>query len=272
MRRVAGFTLTELLIALLLAAIVGTAVVTVLVNQQDFYGEMEDMVFAEQSLRAGLDLMASEVGTAAPGDLMAAEEDSVSVRYELYRSVVCESNHTLDRATLFVYDSVTNANVPSGFRGFSFSNPDTDSALYADGWEPSENVGSGITTCELNGAPLNLETWRYRTVDGWRGEFSDTVPARGGAVVKYGRLTYRFAASSFTSGTALWRGTQELVAPFGSDASFSYVMDDGSVQASVSPADFGDVRAVRASGEAVGEGTNPYGVGREFRFDVRLVR
>lgn len=267
----AGFSLVEILVVLVVAGIVGAGVVSVLLSQNAFYGESDDRTYAQQSLRAGADLVSTELRMAAPADLMAAEVDSVSVRYDVWRAVVCDSDDVTGTATLFVYDSVDAPNVPAGFRGYAFSDP------YSSGWDNADSppvslsLGSGQTTCEDRGAPAGRASWRYRTVSSWlvSGAF-DSVPDRGAVVTKYGRLTYSLDPSSFDDGLAVWRNGQELVSPFDSTAAFSYVMANGSVQSSVAPANLRDVRAVRLVATALGQGENRYGVDSQLRLDVRL--
>ena len=45
-------------------------------------------------------------------------------------------------------------------------------------------------------------------------------------------------------------------------------MVDGSVQSSVSAADFDDVRAVRVTATSVGDGANRFAVQRDLQFDI----
>jgi hypothetical protein len=92
-----------------------------------------------------------------------------------------------------------------------------------------------------------------------------------GAVVRvYGTLTYSFASSSFSSGTALWRNDQELVAPFDAGAQFEYVEQDGSVHGTVTGSSLKDVRSIRVSASAVGSGSNRFDVSRDLSFDIPL--
>lgn len=270
MREPRGYTLAEMLVAMVLAGIVGGSVLGVLLRQNSFYRQANDLVYAEQSLRAGLDLMASELRMASPRDLLAAEPDSVSVRFDVWRGVVCTSDASTDEAAVFVHDSVGNANVPASFRGYGFSNPYDSLYDYGDDWSASVDLSSGQTECENAGSPAGQESWRYRTLSGWGSSPQDTVPDRGAVLRHYGRLTFRFDPSNFTSGTAVWRNSQELVAPFEEEAAFSYLMADGSVQSSVSPADFPDVRAVRVTVVALGEHSATTDVSRSISFDIRL--
>lgn len=268
----AGFGLVEVLVALVLAGVVGAGVTGVLLKQNEFYARSDDHALAQQNLRAAADLISTELRMASPSDLLAAEADSVSVRFDLVRGVVCESNAVTGEVAVFVYDSVEGPNVDPSVRGYLFSGP------HASTWEhwtsslPEITLGSGRSSCEARGAPRGRESWRYRTLGG--GALSatlDTFPPRGATIARYGRLTYRLAASTFdTTSLAVWRNSQELVAPFRVGASFRYVRSDGTVQSSVSSSDLSDVRAVRIVATAVGDRGNRYGVDRGLRLDVRL--
>lgn len=260
-----------MLIALVIAGVLGAAVISMLRSQSRFYGRNDDVIYAQQSLRAAVDLMSAELRMASPTDLLAAEADSVSLRFDLLRAVVCDST-AADEATLFVYDTVGSANLPAGFAGTAYSGPYDSAFVYADGWTGTVgSTGAGPKgTCTALGAPTTLSDDQYRTVTGWQGNFAGGVPDRGSMVRRYGRLTYRFDTSGFSSGEALFRGTQELVSPFESGASFSYVMVDGSVQSSASGADLADVRYVRLTAVAIGEGPNTYDVRRPVQYDIAL--
>lgn len=269
-----GFSLVEVLVTLVVGGLVGGAVVSVLLGQGRAYWLSDDLTHAQQSLRSAADLMSTELRMAGPEDVMAATADSVTVRHDVVRAVVCSSDGSGDGvATLFVYDSVDGPNLPAGTRGYAFSDPSSTTWDMVEWWDRSASplsveVGAGQEECESRGAPPDRESWRYRTVDGWllSGGF-DSVPDPGAVVSLYGRLTYRLEPSSFDeTGVALWRNRQEMVSPFREDARFTYVMEDGSER----PSELGAVRAVRVRGAALGKGINRYGVTRELRLAVRL--
>lgn len=267
MRR-AGFTLVEVLIAITVATVLGAGILALVLGQNKFYAQNDDAIYAEQSLRAALDLMASELRMASPADLLAAEADSVSVRFDLVRAVVCEIDGS--DVDLFVYDSVSNANLPAGFRGTAVSDPYEEDFDYAPGYDGSGAAsGTAQTNCEDRGSPVGEPARAYRRATSWPGALAAATDT-GSVVRVYGRLTYRFDDSGFGSGLAVWRNTQELVSPFDEDARFQYVMDDGTVQDAVAPADFADVRMIRIDVTATGDGANRYDVEREIQFDVPL--
>lgn len=265
-----GFTLTEVLIAIVIMSILGGGMIAIMRQMGSFYRHNEDAVYAMQTIRASTELMASELRMASPDDLLYATPDSVAVRFNVVSGVVCDST-AADEATLYVYDRVLNASVGGSFVGIAFSGPYDSAYVYADGWNPSPSaIGSGPKTiCTSLGAPSTFPAADYMTIGGWAAQFGD-VPDRGSLMRGYVQLRYRFAPSALGAGTALWRDAQELVSPLSSGAAFSYLMVGGGVQSTVASADLDDVRAVRFTAQAVGDGPNEFNVQRDITFDIPL--
>lgn len=266
----AGFTLVEILITLAISGVLATAMLSLMLGQSRYYERTDDQIWAEQSNRATFDLVSSEVRMASRFDLLAAESDSVALRFDIMRAIVCDSTAS-DQATLMVYDTVAAWGLDGGFVGTAYSDPYVVDFEYADSFLPT-TVGTGSgpkATCVANGAPGSGANNAYASLSGWGGNFTGGVPDQGAMVRFYSRLSYHFAPSAFFgSRTALWRGNQELVGPFENTAAFSYLMDDGTVQNSVASADFDEVAAVRVTVTAVGDGANRFGVERDLQFDI----
>jgi len=269
-RASSGFTLVEIMTALVVAGVLGGALTSLVVTQQRFYSRSDDAVLAQQNLRASVDLMASELRMAGPGDVLRATADSVVVRFDLLRAVVCDTLGA-DEVALFVYDSITNANVPSRFRGTAWSGPWEDGFAYADGRTPTWVADvTAEAACLANGArPRGTPAPdRFRRASGWTAAFG-AVPERGSIVRWYGRLAYRLAPStSVASLDAIWRNGQELLVPFERGGSFEYVLDDGTVVGSVGAASLPDVRTIRIAVAATGRG--PFGVRRPVSYEIPL--
>lgn len=266
----AGFTLVEALVALVISGLLASAMLSLMLGQSRFYERTDDQIWAEQSNRATFDLVSSELRMASNTDLLAAEPDSLAVRFDIMRAIVCDTV-TSNSAVLMAYDTVAAWGLDGGFLGTAYSNPYDEAFEYADAFMPATvSTGAGPkATCVANGAPSTNPDDTYAELSGWSGTFTDGVPDRGSMVRFYSRLAYHFAPSTFfQSRTALWRGTQELVGPFESGAGFSYVLDDGSVHSNVSAANFDRVVAVRVTATAVGDGANRYGVQRDLEFDI----
>ena len=265
-----GFTLTEVLIAMVIMSILGGGLIAIMRQMGGFYRHNEDAVYAMQTIRASTELMASEVRMASPEDLLYATPDSVAIRFNVVFGVVCDSTDT-DEATLYVYERVLNASVTGGMVGIAYSGPSEAAWHYADSWNPSPTAtGSGPQAdCTALGAPSTFPSSDYMRMTGWGGQYSD-VPDRGSLLRGYVRLTYRFAPSALGAGTGLFRDAQELVSPLNSGAAFSYLMVGGGVQSTVASADLDDVRAIRFTAQAVGDGPNEFNVQRDITFDIPL--
>jgi type II secretory pathway pseudopilin PulG len=268
--REAGFTIIEAMVAMVVSGLLASAMLSLMLGQSRFYERTDDQIWAEQSNRATFDLMFSELRMGSSGDLVAATSDSVSIRFDIMRAIVCDST-AADEAALLAYDTVAAWGMAGGFIGTAYSNPYEEEFEYADKFLPTV-VAQGAApkaVCVANGAPSTAADGNYASLSGWSSSFSDGVPDRGAMVRFYGLLTYRFAPSTFfQSRTALWRGAQELTGPFENGAALSYVLDDGSVKTGVSGGDLESVRSIRVTATAVGDGVNRFDVQRDLRFDI----
>jgi prepilin-type N-terminal cleavage/methylation domain-containing protein len=70
-RRQAGFTLIEVLIALVIATIIGGALISLLAGQSLFYAKSDQLITAERNIRAAADMVSADLRMAAPDDLVA---------------------------------------------------------------------------------------------------------------------------------------------------------------------------------------------------------
>lgn len=251
--RLPGFTLVEVLGAMVIAVLLISALVSLVTTQNRYGLSALDQVDAEQAVRAAVDLASSELRMAGAGDLIAAGPDLVSIRFDLSRAVVCEVMGP-DEVVLFVYDSVTDANVEMVTAGTAWAGPGRQEFRYADGWmaAPADTGDDARELCAGSGATPAGGDDAYLVVDGWVGAFGGHVPGRGSLVRRYGQLTYRFGPSSFGSGWALWRGSQELVAPLSPGARFVYRMMDGSEVLDVSESSLRDVAEIGIVARAFG--------------------
>ena len=263
-----GFTLIEVLITIVVAGVLGGALLVLVVGQQRFYTTSDNNLLAQQNVRAAVDLVAAELRMASPEDIMRARSDSVVIRFDLVRAVVCD---TLPGGTayLFVYDTVTNANLTSSFRGTAYSGPYDSAFNYTEPYTPTVNStgGTAETTCRNNGADsANVAaSTDFRTTSNW-----SPTPPRGSLVRWYGELAYSFGASSSVSGSdAIWRNGQELVTPFESGAQFQYVMANGSVQSNVGSGQLANIREIRVVVTATGD-VSAFNVRRPVTYDIPL--
>lgn len=270
-----GFTLVEILVTLVLVGIVGAATVGVLLRQNYFYGQTDDIVFANQSIRGTADLVPSELRTVSGADVVYSDADSLQVRYTVTRGIVCRVDS--DIVDFYVFDEDTNANLSSD-RGTAYRNPFADPPdlyEYADGFDAYAS-GSASSTAQTNcvdaGSPDDGAADQYRRVD-WT---PSDIPVQGAYLRIYGFLSYHFGPSSFASGTALWRNGDELVAPFEPGSTglvYRVCPPSESCTWHSSVSDNSDQRVIerfRIRATATGEGANRYDVARDLQLDVPL--
>jgi len=248
----AGFSLPEIIIAVTVATVILGALISLIRGQSAYYGRQEDAVTAQQNIRAVYDLMGAEVRSASGADILVAVPDSIAVRSDVSRAIVCDSTGP-DEAIVFVYDSVSAANLPAGFRGVALSPPPDSTWAYADGVVlVLLETGSGPRAiCIAAGAPGAAADARYRRLAGFSAAFPAGAPPRGTLLRVYGRLTFSFVAGA--GHASLRRNSQELATPF-AGAAFSYALSDGSVV--TAPAGrLSDVVEVRVVGATFGTAT-----------------
>lgn len=263
----AGFTLVELVVALVLSTVIGASVVALLQRQHRFYGVNDGAVFAKQSLRATVDLFGRELRGASPSDLVLATADSLTFRADLHRGVVCHVDG--DAVTSYLYGSPP-ANVP-GPQGTVLTTPYDSTAAYDPDFDAFGSTASAAerSACQGSGSPTGVSRTSYRTVD-WSTS-SLPVPERGARLRVVAPLTYRIGPSSFADGPAVWREGQELAAPFRT-AAFRYGLADGSEVPAVGAGDLASTRRVRIELVATGPGSSRFEVERSIVYDVLLLR
>lgn len=264
-----GFTLAEMLVGLAGAGLLIGLLVGLLASQSRFHLHNEDVIQASQTARALSDGMGAEIRGAGSGDLLLATPDTVSVRVNVLKAVVCgmASGGSID---LFAYDS-TAANLPSGWRGTALSGPYQVAWVYADGFTPASTVSTAAeTACRAAGADRanRASTRWFRRTSGWSGGFA-AMPAPGSLARVYGRLTYAIHPSDSESGTvSIRRNGQEFVSPLESGTAFEYRLSSGAIQARVASGDLSRVREVRLIGTGIGR--NGRAAGRRVVYAMSL--
>ena len=86
-----GMTLTELLVGMVVMAIIGTAIVRMVVNDARFVSSIDAMMNARQTARAAMNTMVAEMRMASSDGLMAAARDSVTVRVPYAFGMACNA-------------------------------------------------------------------------------------------------------------------------------------------------------------------------------------
>jgi prepilin-type N-terminal cleavage/methylation domain-containing protein len=248
-----GFTLIELLISLVVTAIVGGALVRMVLSQARFMDQQEAWREARSVSRGGINRLLSDLrAVEAAGGLVAAAAggQDFTIRVPYAFGVLCGSAANVYTVSLLPVDATMFAE--PGYTGFArrLANGTYD-------YHPSNTLNLVGTTvlCQnglydsihtlpsLNGSPAGSVVNLTRN----SGVFA---PDRGSVIYLYRNIRYEFKASVAIPGRiGLWRtmesggATEELAAPFDATARVNfYNLNATPAQSAVPP--LGDVRGL----------------------------
>lgn len=250
MSRRRGFSLAELMVALLIAGIIGTALTQLLINQSRFVASQDGMMRARASARAGLNVIVQELRMVSWGGLLQASPDSITLRVPYAFGVACSQPSGGWQAVLLMpYDSANYAS--ASLRGYAWRDQIgtlhfVEPATLGSTGDPSDC--SGLTPpIPASGSTLPSGSRFIRLSPN-----SISTPA-GAPVYLFQRVRYELAPSAEIPGRiALWRtqldgGTrEELVAPFDTaTTSFAFLVGNGLSHQATVPAVLDSVRGIR---------------------------
>lgn len=216
-RRRRGMTLIELLISVVLVGIIGVAASRLMVSQTRFFSRLASQKEARSTTRISRNILQTELSTIeAVGGVVAASNDSITVRAPYAWGVYCSSNTMLQ----LPIDSAMNA--MASFAGYAIKDTTVTGAFTYT--ESSTAPSSGTATnCTGLSPAITAPT------DGSYLGLSPAVTGLAGApMLLYQTITYKFATSGIYAGKrGLYRrqgsGTpEEIVAPFDTAAKFRY--------------------------------------------------
>lgn len=266
-----GFTLVEIMIAILILAVVAVAFTRVVRSQVRFADRQASAKDARDISRAGLNALLTDVRMVdADSGIVAAAPDSFTVLAPYAEGVVCGTNAagTGSVIALLPYDSLTYAE--GGYSGYAYIDTTTTGVAYQQVYQYVRN----------NIAPVPLDSFPAATSAPCRTS-TDTISIfKQGAVlvqpaiplrsrfqaamlVRY--VTYSFKPSATIPGArGLYRrvlngprGDEELVAPFDTSAKFQYYLTTGAKQSSVTGSALRQIRGIQLQLDAKSDRTVP---------------
>lgn len=255
-----GFTLVELLISLVVTAIVGGALVRMVLSQARFMDQQEAWRGARNVSRGGINRMLSDLRVVESGQVnggliaAAAGGQDFTVRVPYAWGVLCGAAANVYTVSLLPVDSAMFA--APGYTGFALRNNTT--GVYTYHTSNVLNLVGTTVLCQngaydsihtmesLNGSP----TGRVVNVTRQAGAMIP-APVRGSIIYMYRDIRYEFKASTAVPGrTGLWRtmvtggSTEELATPFDATARVNfYVLNNTTAQAAV-PATLSQTRGL----------------------------
>jgi prepilin-type N-terminal cleavage/methylation domain-containing protein len=237
-KRRAGFTLTELLVTLVVVAFLGTALARMLINNSRFVSRQDAMMGARESSRAAMNAMLPELRLVSNGGLRMVSRDSVRARIPIAMGMLCRTSGAYTIASLMPYDSLM------------YTAATLDSLAWLDNLGNYVPVG-GVTVASST-ATGACQADSIRVIPG--GRLVALTPAGIGQPSRlfylFESVTYRFRNSVEMPGRrALWRqaggaAAEEIVAPFDTAAQFRFLVGPALVATSTVPAVLDSVRGL----------------------------
>lgn len=244
-----GFTLVEVLIALVLTAVVGAAVTSVFVSQNAFYDTQEQVTEARGVSRAATNMMLTELRAVETTDgIIAAGPDSLRVKVPFALGVSCGVSGGTLQVSILPVDSTTWTQGRAGYGGYAWRDPST--GVYASQSGGTVGNASSPSRCATISPPIKTT---YSQMNGRSHVVSLPAPSSvpvAVPVMLYQVITYRFDDSVLLPGDrGLWRqvagqAAEELAAPFDTSARFRFFELNEVDAEDAPPADIDDLRGV----------------------------
>lgn len=252
-----GYTLAEILVALVILGIIGAALVRLIVTQSRFTETQMSKRNARTVSRNAMNIMLTDLRMVQDqGGLIAATSDSITVRVPIAFGLSCGTAGSTTTMSLLPVDSAMTA--LGQYDGWAYRDSTVDSYSYKDASNPIpfNSINNGTTSLCTTGANINTVTYNGRP--GRVVQVNDSpsgTPNAGWPVFVYQTITYQFGASSAFSGrVGLYRKVKtsppngvvdEIIAPFDTSARFRfYVLNEDTAQTAV-PADLNRVRGLQ---------------------------
>lgn len=249
-RRRSGFSLAELLVAVVLLGIIGGALTRLVVDQMRFFDGVQVSRGARSAARNSMNILMSELRMVQDsGGITAVASDNKSVTVNVpYRfGIFCGTSGGVTTVSMLPIDSMTLAKAQ--YAGYGWRSPYTGRYVtVASGTAPTAGT---VANCQ--GTP-GIATI---AINGRAGEVLEITPSItqtstrliGMPVMFYQSIVYSFASSAFYPGKiGLFRtvgsGTaEELMAPFTADARFRYYKAGDDTSRTTAPA-LSDIRGL----------------------------
>ena len=242
-----GFVLAELLVALIIAAIIGVSLTQLVISQSRFVALQSAILQARGGARAALNVMASDFRMVGDSGLVAATPESVTVRVPYAYGVACLQAAGKTLLSLLPADSATFFSATSS--GYAWRDS-TGKYVFV---QPATVTTSLWLLCSW---PFTSPSITTLSAGGWGPRVvavgpNDTRTPPGSVIYFYQLIQYAFAPSGQLPGRiGLWRTVvstgerDELVAPFDSSAGFQFL--DSTYTANANPpTDLNQVKGLR---------------------------
>ena len=267
MRNRRGYSLAELLVAVVLLGILGGALSRLVVDQMRFFDNVQVARSARSAARNSMNVMLSELRMVQDSGGVTnidPNNKSITVLVPYNFGVFCGTASGVSTVNMLPVDSIVLAE--ARYAGYGWRGTDGRYRVTEETTAPT--VPGTTARCTGTGtgeAGMSMVTINSRA--GYIANLSSTLipttTAVGSPVMFLQKITYSFAASSMYPGKmGLWRSvqggvTEELMAPFASTARFRYYQAGDDTSRTTPPA-YSDIRGIAVVMTAEG-GRKPAG-------------
>jgi prepilin-type N-terminal cleavage/methylation domain-containing protein len=228
-----GFTLAEVLVAVVILGVLGTAVTRLMLAQSRLYQLQRAQRDARSIGRSSMNLLFSDLrmvhdGADAPGGVLIASPETLKVRVPYAVGLVCGSGTGATTISMLPSDSAVVA--MAKYNGWAWRSRATGKYTYVPDTQSTPPTTSNSPSLCTSTAKIKSDT-----INGRSWVPIDLKPANvaagqqpGAPMFLYEEIMYWFGASTTYPGkTALWRkvgslNADELVAPFDASARFKF--------------------------------------------------
>lgn len=266
-----GFTLIEIMMAMLILAVVAVAFTKVVRSQVRFADRQASAKDARDISRSGLNALLTDIRMVdADSGITVATRDSFTVLAPYAEGVVCGTNGagTGSVIALLPYDSLTYAE--GGYSGYAYIDTTTTGVAYEQRYQYVKNAYTPTrldSAATATSAPCRTATDTVSIFKQGAVLVQPAIPLRSryqaAMLVRY--VTYSFKPSTSIPGArGLYRrvvngtrGDEELVAPFDTSAQFRYYLTNGTKQSSATGASLNQIRGIELELDAKSDRTVP---------------
>jgi prepilin-type N-terminal cleavage/methylation domain-containing protein len=245
-----GFTLAEIVVALVIAGVIGAAFTKLLMQQNRYYDGETNRRAARSLARGAMNVMLSDlrmVQDSGGVDSVSADGRTIRVLVPYEFGLVCRTQGSTTTVLMLPVDSAMAS--MSVYRGFAWR--DSASGRYNYNWPSnptSQTPGAAGTPSDCTGGGFGQAQLTNVSMNGRQGQFFD-VPSNGPSGASVGapvfffqRITYSFGASSQYPGRlSLWRNVEngpndEIMSPFDSTSGFRFYTTGSDASVAAPPA------------------------------------
>jgi Tfp pilus assembly protein PilW len=239
-----GLSMAELIVGMVILAVVGMALTRVMVTQARYFDHQKQSNLARNVSRGPLNRLVSDIRMVeAEGGISAASATAITARVPYAIGIVCNSDATGTNISLLPVDSAMYAE--PGYSGYAWRNGASKYRYVMGGDAPTDG-----DVAQCNSVGVNTLTSQLAKVIRITPPLIDSASI-GTPVFLLRNIKYEFNASTLIpNSTGLFRSvisagtTEELSAPYASDAAFKFFVGSALTSQSSPPADLSTLRGI----------------------------